>query len=32
VRRGGAERPAVAATVDALRARAAAIGLGPARD
>jgi DNA-binding transcriptional LysR family regulator len=32
VRRGGAERPAVAATLDALRDRAAAIGLGPARE
>ncbi|MEA2296487.1 MAG: hypothetical protein QOE86_4126 [Solirubrobacteraceae bacterium] len=31
VRRGGAERPAVTATLDALRDRAAAIGLGPAR-
>ena len=29
VRRGGAERPAVAATLEALRDRAAAIGLGP---
>lgn len=29
VRRGGAQRPSVAATVDALRERAAAIGLGP---
>src|SRR3954469_3436587 len=31
VRRGGAERPSVAATLDALRARAAAIGLASRR-
>jgi DNA-binding transcriptional LysR family regulator len=32
VRRGTARRPALAATLDALRARAAAIGLGPVRE